>query len=139
MRVSTLRTPLTVLVCGLALGLAGCNSNNTDKIVGKWKVTSGLPAEAATLNLEMFIEFTADGKFSMTMNALGTNKTLSAGNYSLGSGDTVNLTNLSPPLDGKTKSKEKITITGDTMSLATDKGSMTLTRVSGTPKPAEKK
>jgi hypothetical protein len=70
------------------------------------------------------MEFTSDGQFIMS-GAVN-----SRGKYSLGAGDTVNLSDLSPPMEGHTKSREKITITGDTLILANPKGNpTTFTRV----------
>jgi hypothetical protein len=69
-------------------------------------------------------EFTADGRF------LATGVNTITGKYSLGAGDNVTLSELNPPLSGKTRSREKITINGDTMTVAGTGGkSMTFTRM----------
>lgn len=109
-----LRNPALALVAALALLATGCKSNNEGKIVGKWSAPNGA-----------IFEFTADGQF------IATGGQTIRGRYSLGAGDTVNLTNLSPPLSGKTRTREKITITGDSMVVAGGPGepSVTFTRV----------
>ena len=96
------------LVAAFALFAAGCESNNKGKIVGKWQATGAVP---------LVFEFTADGRFIASAAGIE----LTKGKYSLGMGDTVNLTELSPPMEGKTKGREKITITGDTMNVAGEK------------------
>lgn len=100
------RNVALALVAAFALLAAGCESNNKGKIVGKWSAPNGA-----------VFEFTADGQF-IASNAGPTIR----GRYSLGAGDTVNLTDLSPPLEGKTRTREKITITGDSMSVAGGRG-----------------
>lgn len=120
------------LLAGLALIATGCSSNNKGKIEGKWKVTSGSGAvEGAGPDAGTFFEFTADGQFRIYASAGPVQMDAAKGKYSLGSGDTVNLTDLSPAIDGKTKSREKITINGDTMTVAAGKDGKitTLTRV----------
>lgn len=124
--VSTVRKVAFIAFAVVALFATGCNSNNKGKIVGKWQAKGAIP---------LVFEFTADGQFVAT--ALGT--TVTKGRYSLGSGDTVNLSDLSPALEGKTRSREKITITGDTMVVAGNKSAdMTFTRV-GANAPADGK
>jgi hypothetical protein len=112
MRVS--RVGFLVAFVGLALLAAGCSSNNKGKIVGKWTAGGGI----------LTMEFTEDGQFIMS-GAVNTK-----GKYSLGAGDSVTLSNLNPPMEGHTESREKITITGDTLLLANPKGNpTTFTRV----------
>jgi hypothetical protein len=123
--VSPVRKVAFLAFAVLALFAAGCSSNNKGKIVGKWQA-KGVP---------LVFEFTADGKFSAT--ALGS--TITQGRYSLGAGDTVNLSDLSPALEGKTRSREKITINGDTMTVAGNKSAdMTFTRMGSTAAPEGK-
>lgn len=132
----TARSLGLIVVGAVALLCSSCKSNNEGKIVGKWKATS-LGAEAGIppgADVSVIFEFTADKKFTITanVNAFGRSesKVVASGNYSLGSGDWVNLTDVNPPLDGKTKSREKITISGDSMTFEDDKGKkQTLTRV----------
>lgn len=133
-----------VVLAALALMAVGCGSNNTGKIVGKWKATS-LPSmdekEKAMIkligedNFAVILEFTADGKMrgsaSITMLGKTESKEVMSADYKLGSGDWVFFTNMSPPpKDGKTKSKDKVVINGDTMTIDTEKGEkITLTRM----------
>ncbi|AWM37986.1 hypothetical protein GobsT_39420 [Gemmata obscuriglobus] len=97
-----------------ALLVTGCESHNRGKIVGQWKAADGA----------MF-EFTADGRFIASGGAT------IQGRYSLGSGDTVYLNDLDPPLKGARRTRERISITGDTMNLAGGRStpSKTFTRV----------
>jgi hypothetical protein len=133
-----------VLLAALALIATGCGSNNKGKIEGKWKATSvpGMDEkEKAALkmigedNVAVIMEFTADGKMklSASLNMLGKSQTkeMVTADYKLGSGDWVFFSNMNPPpKDGKTKSKDKIVINGDTMTIDTEKGEkITLTRV----------
>jgi hypothetical protein len=133
-----------IVLAGLALAAAGCGSNNKGKIVGKWKATT-LPGmseddkKAIKLigedNFALILEFTEAGKMTGTANItfLGKteNKEVISADYSLGTGDWVFFTNQNPPAkDGKAKSKDKITINGDTMTIDTEKGEkITLTRM----------
>jgi hypothetical protein len=130
--------PLALAVCALALCLASCSSSNKGKIVGKWKTVAmpdtakqGIPAGAT---VDMYFEFTADGRFIVTgevsFAGMKQTKEVATGKYSLGMGSTVTISDITPPLDGKSKSREKIVINGDTMTLDTEKGEkITLTRV----------
>jgi hypothetical protein len=105
--------------------LAGCESSNKGKIVGKWECAdpSSMAADLKGTNVQVFMEFTADQKFSMTAVVPGIlKKDLTTGTYQLGMGDTVTLDGLSPPIDGKTKSRESISIVGDELRLKQDKG-----------------
>ncbi len=104
------------LLAVFAMFATGCKSNNEGKIVGKWAGEGGIPV----------FEFTADGKFTAT--ALGA--TITSGKYSLGTSDTVNLSGLTPPMDGKARSRERITISGDKMTVAGNGGkNLTFTRM----------
>lgn len=124
------RPVVFALLAGFVLLAAGC-SDNKNKIVGRWKASSdqaepsNMPAEAG-----MFFEFTADSQFRAYMSAGGKTIDLAKGRYRLGAGSAVYLTDLSPAMSGKTRTKEKITITGNTMSIAGEDGkTITLTRV----------
>lgn len=112
-----------VLAGLLLLACTACKSKNEGKIVGKWKATAadfGLPG-----NDEVFYEFTADGRFSIS--GIGGQIT---GKYLLRSGNNVHMTGINPPIDGKTASDEKIEINGDTMILDGEGGKkLKLTRV----------
>ena len=129
--------PMLLVVCALALSLASCSSNNKGKIVGKWKATSATDGAggAAADMLNLVMEFTADGNAVMTMSAGGKAETLLTAKYTLGTGDWVTLTAITPAKDGKAKSKDKIKISGDTMTIEGDgKGNvMTFTRMTDAP------
>lgn len=128
-----LRKVALLVVCGVALVATACSSNNKGKIEGKWKATSipDMPAGVPAGAVQMVMEFTADGKMVMNMELLGTKQEVMSADYSLGSGDWVFFTNMKPtPKDGKTKSKDKITITGDNLTIDDEKGkTMSFTRV----------
>ena len=102
------RLPVVVAVCGLALLLAGCSSNNKGKIEGKWKVVSMPKTDAdlekvLAMGVAMVVEFRADNTLHFSFvaekpEAEAMAKLLTSqpgaqkmsGQYSLGSGDTVN-------------------------------------------------
>lgn len=119
--------PLTfVAVAVLAFTCSACKSNNEGKIVGKWasaEAVEGLPPGSVTL------EFTQDGKFSM--NGLG--MTVLSGDYRLGSGDYLTISNITGPgaKDSK-KGRIKVTITGDNLTWTEDKGAYRFNRDKGT-------
>ena len=103
------------IACGLVvgvllLGATGC-SNNKGKIVGKWQAVGG---DQFIQGLTFIMDFGADGKLTMTVGAMGQNKTIT-GNYSLGAGNTVYFKNLSQAISGSTNHAETIIITGDQM------------------------
>jgi hypothetical protein len=68
---------------------------------------------------------------SVTVLGNTNNKQLASADYSLGSGDTVNFKNINPPTKtGATRSRDKIKIDGDTMTVATESGeNLVLTRM----------
>jgi hypothetical protein len=139
------RLVVFVALAGFAVTLSGCGSNNKGKIEGKWKANAvdlpGIPSKDKE-GLSKFppdaayvmMEFTADGRMIGTMNlkqgeSVNSQEVMSA-KYSLGSGDWVNFTDMKPAQDGKTKSKDKIVINGDTMTIQTEKGEkINLTRM----------
>jgi hypothetical protein len=110
---------LTATVAALALFAAGCGSNNAGKIVGRWK------AEKVDLPIgpvgpqDLVWEFGEDGAFTISWvnQETGVADTKVRGRYTLGLADTVKLTDLDPPLDGKTRAAEKVAIDGDTMTV----------------------
>jgi hypothetical protein len=112
--------------CGLALLAAGWGSNNKDSIVGKWKT-------ADSDRTAVVFEFTADGQFIATTEGEPGDKAeppvVIRGHYSLGTGHWVTLSDVAPPLDGKTHSREHIVIRGDTMTIDDDGTAQTFTRV----------
>ncbi len=102
----------------LALAAAGCSSNNTGKIVGRWRADI---TDAPIGPADVVWEFTEDGNFSVSSVVLGPAgphaRKVASGRYMLGMSDNVAFTNLDPPLDGKTRSSERIVIDGDTMTV----------------------
>ncbi len=107
------RSAALALIAVLALVATGCSSNNKGKIVGKWASPNG-----------PVFEFTADGRFVVT--APGGVQIASA-RYSLGAGDNVTLSDLSPATkDGKTRSRERIAISGDSMTITGSRGDQPL-------------
>jgi hypothetical protein len=114
------RTYPLVAVAALALTGGGCGSNNSGKIVGRWKADTGdLGKVAPSGPVDVVWEFTDDGSFSVSRVKAGESKgdTVAAGRYALGIGNNVSFTNLQPPLDGKSRATEKIAIDGDTMTV----------------------
>jgi uncharacterized protein (TIGR03066 family) len=130
--IRAVRTVSLLTICAVALCVTACSSNNKGKIVGKWKANVvEKPGEAMPKGAEVVFEFTEDGRFTISVE-LGGQSLLKAasGKYALGFGDTVTLTELSPPVDGKTQSRERISINGDTMTIDSEKGQkQTLTRM----------
>lgn len=139
----------------LALATAGCGSNNTGKIVGKWKLASapGMKAEdlkmMETLKAFLYFEFKPDGNMAVgvefgdpAMKELmakggenGGEKTVMNGQYKLLSGDDVEFSGMNDQkkaggLFGKgDKSRLKIKIDGDNMTITGSDGVGQLTRV----------
>jgi hypothetical protein len=113
-----------VLLFAVLLVAAGCGSNNTGKIVGRWKTLASefenAPKLPGATGLVIY-EFTADGRFEMSIAVTGPAptkaKTIRTGRYALGGGDEVTYSDLNPPSDGKTTGRDKITIVGDNMTV----------------------
>jgi hypothetical protein len=104
-------------LAALVLGLTGCSSNNKGKIEGtKWNSNAtnvkGKQIPAGMLRLE----FTSDGK--LTYNA---GPVAFTGTYSLGGGDTVTF-HLDQDLAGRKTHSEKITISGETLTMTDSDG-----------------
>ena len=118
----------------LVIALTGCCSYNEGKIVGKWKAVEYVEDARPTPGagpIEVFYVFGSDGKFSIVATVTGTgDHTLATGNYVLGSGHWVTLTNLEPMVDGQTQARQQFVIDDDTMTIESSKGKkQTLTRV----------
>lgn len=117
---------LLIVLCAAS---SGCGSNNAGRIVGTWKTLAsefeGIPPMPGAQPIVVY-EFTADGRFEMSavvkLLEVVQAKKLRTGRYTLGSGDTVNFTQLDPPSDGKTASSEQITIVGDNMTIQLTNG-----------------
>lgn len=139
---STVRLTATLAVAVIALAFTGCSSNNTGKIVGKWKMVSGSSSELETLKkmgLTMAWEFKADGTFATSVVSLNDDKgggtgladtsKMPRGKYNLGFGNTVNFTD--DTATGKDKRMTtNITIDGDNMTMKDPDGTtMQLVRV----------
>lgn len=112
-------------VLAVLAGVTGCKSDNEGKIVGKWRVNegmSGMKMPPPGASVVLIYEFTADNRLevSATISMMGQQvekKVVTTARYKLGAGDTVNLTDISPPIEGKSSSREKVTIkdNGNTM------------------------
>ncbi|WP_439629672.1 hypothetical protein [Gemmata sp.] len=148
------RTLAAALFACLALATAGCGSNNSGKITGKWKLVSapGLKAEELkmmeALKAFLFFEFKADGNMAVGVefgdpamkeamakaNDKG-EKTVMTGQYKLLSGDDVEFSGMNDQkkaggLFGTgDKSRLKIKIDGDNMTITGSDGVGQLTRV----------
>lgn len=112
--------PRTLRLAAVALLLvaAGCKSDNTGKIVGRWRAVL---ADTPVAPVDIVWEFAADGTFTVSQvetGPAGRNPVqVASGRYKLGWRDNVSFTNLDPPLDGKSRSSERIVIEGDTMTV----------------------
>lgn|GEM_PF-2099390 len=125
-----------------ALTLTSCSSNNDGKIVGRWKIveSSNMTEEVETLNkakIYKYFEFTADGKVTtgaasddfQLFNKLAEGLKPVVGKYSLGSGNTVTLSDFTKPdgtvaVEGVNKAKPEIIIVGDSMTIRDRDGSV---------------
>jgi len=130
----TCRFVAFLVAAPLVIALAGCSSYNEGKIVGKWKVVEYLeysPPPPGPAPVEVFYEFTADGRFFILASVLSSGgRTVAKGNYLLNSGHWVTLTNLEPMVDGQTQARQQFVIDGDSMTIESNKGKkQTLTRV----------
>ncbi len=116
------RTFRLAAVAALALLGCGCGSNNSGKIVGRWKAG---PTELGPIGpngpADVVWEFTDNGVFNVTRVQTGganpTAEKVASGRYTLGLRDSVSFADLNPPLDGKKRATEKIIIDGDTMTV----------------------
>ncbi|MBN9523516.1 lipocalin family protein [bacterium] len=123
------RPAALAVVVLFAVGAAGCKSKNEGVIVGKWRVDGtefGIAKLGVGTQASVVYEFTADKRFEVvaTIRSGGVTetKTLTTGKYRLGEGYTVYLSDLTPPIDGKTSSTERIIITNNnTMSISADR------------------
>lgn len=110
---------LRLAAVALALVAAGCNSNNTGKIVGRWRADPGDTPAGPRGPADVVWEFAEDGTFTVSrvsLDPLGQkSEKVAAGRYVLGIQNNVSFTNLDPPLDGKTRAGEQVVIDGDTM------------------------
>lgn len=148
------RNAAFALFACLALTAAGCGSNNKDKIVGKWKLVSapGMKADELkmmdALKAYLFFEFKPDGTLAVgaefgdpamkeamaKANEKG-EKTVMNGQYKLLSGDDVEFSGMNDQkkagglFGNGDKSRLKIKIDGDNMTITGSDGVGQLTRV----------
>ena len=112
---------LRLAVVALALVAAGCNSNNSGKIVGRWRADMTDAPLGPNGPADVIWEFADDGRFTVSRVELGpagpNGVRVAAGRYVLGMNDNVSFANLDPPLEGKTRSSERIVVEGDTMTV----------------------
>jgi len=141
-----------VLLAGLAIAVSGCGSNNTSKIIGKWKLASAPGFEEQAKMLDAFkayvyFEFKPDGVAvigadftdpamrDMIAKAGDKGDKMSmTGKYKLLNGDDVELSGLGDPKKGGglfkgDQSRVKIKIDGDNMTITGSDGTGTLTRI----------
>lgn len=109
-----------VLGVGFLLALAGCGSNNKDKIEGtKWvsqkHEKDGRVVPARTIS----VEFKEDGGFEWKVSTKSGVTTIK-GKYTLGAGDSVTL-NLDEEFEGQKTHTEKIAIRDKAMTLSDKK------------------
>jgi hypothetical protein len=143
MRSTTLRFAGAPAVCLLVLSFTGCGSNNTGKIVGKWKLVPAAPRgvdsdASKTAGVRSVYEFKADGTYSVTfveadsspaskkqaeaLNLLskGTN---GSGKYTLQGGDRVHFSG------GRWNGNFLVTIHGTSMTVQDGGETMQFTRM----------
>ena len=105
----------------LALVAAGCSSNNTGKIVGRWRADIADVPIGPDGPTDVVWEFTEDGTFTVSRVISGREppitERVASGRYMLGLNDNVSFTNLDPPLEGKSRSSERVVVNGDTMTV----------------------
>lgn len=149
MRSTALRLTGTLSVCLFALLFTGCGSNNTGKIVGKWKAVSFSKKnedmeKMKQMGVAMAFEFKADGTFGMEfapdddkpgsaamakLASTGLQGKETTGKYTLGMGDRVTFSGAKDILQGK-KAASDISVNGDNMTWKDGDGStMQLTRI----------
>lgn len=117
------RAGALLAAAAVLIGASGCESNNVGKLEDtKWGSAyvpdyKGISARGVTMTLT----FHADGRFLMGVKGPAANMNI-VGQWKLGSWDNVSLYNLSPPLAGASSHTEKITISGDTLTMADSDG-----------------
>ncbi len=139
------RLILAVTFCGLALATAGCGSNNTGKIVGKWKFVSGKGMEAQkatmdTMKAYLFIDFKPDSTVTIgtessdpamqKLMGAALEKGSTSAKYSLKAGDKVELYDMPKQsgggggfFGGKDRAQTNIKIDGSKMTMTDPDGS----------------
>lgn len=138
MRTSVVRFAATAAVLVACLSLTACGSNNTGKIVGKWKVTSATMSDFEKMKgmgMTMGFDFRADGTVAVLMLPVEDKPSeevkgmeLGTGQYKLEMGDRVTLSGIKSIADGKPQAAN-ISVNGDKMTFKDASGSMELVRV----------
>jgi len=109
-------------VAALGVVIAGCGSNNTGKIVGKWKADALDLGPIGPKGLADIVwDFRDDGSFTVSRVPIGPGSPAGevrvTGRYTLEVGDRVAFTHLDPPEGGKNRAFELVRIDGDTMTM----------------------
>ena len=110
--------PTILVVLSTLHGVAVAGSDNAGKIVGEWKIDG---------DARMFFEFSDKGDFRAYVAFGEQTIEVTKGRYCAQARDAVLLFDLDPTLDGKRRGREKITISGDTMTIAAGKDGQALT------------
>jgi hypothetical protein len=140
-----------LVLAGFALVAAGCGSNNKGKIEGKWKLVSAPGMEEKDVKMldafgaYVYFEFTPDGKVNVGADfkdpqmkeamAKSDQKMGASGTYKLLSGDDVEFSGLNDKktsgglFGGGDKSKVKVKIEGDNMTITGSDGTGKFVRV----------
>jgi len=138
-----LRLVFVLAILCPALLATGCSSNNTGKIVGKWKMVSGKGMEAQKATMDslkayVFMEFKPDNTVSIGVEssdpafqkilAAGAEKTNMTGKYKLKSGNTVEMYDMPKQngtgfFQGKDRAQTDIKIEGTKMTMTDPDGS----------------
>lgn len=138
------RLVVLVALAGLSVTLAGCSSNNTGKIVGKWKFVSGKgfdeqKAELEKMKAYVFMDFKADNTITVgvessdpdmqkLLTTLAGDKVTQSGKYKLRSGDKIEVYDMPKtadgkgPFQGKDKGQTNCKIDGDKMTMTDPDG-----------------
>lgn len=121
---NTIFRPIAALAVAVAcVGMCGCKSNNEGLLEDtRWSSAyvpdfKGMSGRGVTMTLA----FHADGRFVMSVKGPAAGGTFN-GKWKLGSFDYVQLYDLSPPLGGSSSHMEKVTVSGDTMTMADSDG-----------------
>lgn len=118
-----LRAASLLAVAAVAVGQAGCESNNVGLLEDtKWSSAyvpdfKGISGRGVTMTLT----FHADGKFGMGVSGPAASMNIS-GKWKLGWGSYVTLSDLSMPLGGVTAHTESVVVAGDTLTMSDSDG-----------------
>lgn len=118
-----LRATAALAVAVACVGSSGCKSNNEGLLEDtKWSSAyvpdfKGMSGRGVTMTLD----FRGDGRFIMGVVGPAGRFTFT-GKWKLGSFDYVQLYDLTPPLGGSSTHMEKVTVSGDTMTMSDSDG-----------------